>query len=331
MNQIRLGLPKGSLNAVGRGNTGQVFSDAGYDLSGYQSGKESDKRLAVINDLEINAFLCRPQSAPVELSRGMLDIAIVGEDWIQEESVNKNGGEVRRIGDLEYGQTNLVIGIPKASIHESLSDIFRANRGRDKPILCFTEYPNLTQQHIMKNQAYQEIFGKQAPLIQVRGLVAGDNKLVQVINSDGITEGYIEKGADFIVDNTQTGNTLREYGLKQLEIIMKSSSGLYAGPGCSGWKEEKAQEIFEMLKSAIVGKRYFDVKFNIPNDEVDKTRSYLVEQGLCANEPTITKNELFSAFNVLIPRDKFPDARRTLAKNYKATALVRNEVKQYSK
>lgn len=29
--------------------------------------------------------------------------------------------------------------------------------------------------------------------------------MVQIINSDGATEVYIAKGADLIVDNTQTG------------------------------------------------------------------------------------------------------------------------------
>ena len=329
MSEIRLGLPKGSLNTVGRGNTKEILANAGYELRGYEPGKESDKKLAVVNDSEIIAFLCRPQSAPVELSREMIDIAIVGEDWVREESVNRNGGDVRRIGDLEYGQTRLVIGVPQNGGYETLTDFFKANKGRDKPILCFTEYPNLTRQWVMQNEGYREAFGEQVPLVQVRGLVDGSNKLVQIINSDGVTEGYMAKGADFIVDNTQTGSTLRDYGLRELETIMKSSSGLYAGPSCSGWKEEKAQEIFDMLKGAIVGKRYFDVKFNTPNVDVDKTRAYLIEQGLCADEPTITAGQSTSAFNILIPKESFPDALKTLRKEYNATAIVQNEARQY--
>jgi len=328
MNQIRLGLPKGSLNTVGRGNTAEVFANAGYELRGYEPGKESDKKLAVVNDPQIIAFLCRPQSAPIELSRKLLDVAIVGEDWVREESVNSNGA-VKRIGDLEYGQTRLVIGVPNNTEYKTLTDFFRANKERQKPILVFTEYPNLTRQWIMQNQGYKESFGKQVPLVQVRGLTDGDNQLVQIINSDGVTEGYMAKGADFIVDNTQTGSTLREYGLRELETIMQSSSGLYAGPSCTGWKEEKAQEIFEMLKGAIVGKKYFDVKFNIPNTDVERTRAYLMEQGLCADEPTITTGQRTSAFNILIPKGKFPDAVRTLRKDYNATAIAQQEARQY--
>jgi len=329
MNRIKLGLPKGSLNTVGRGNTHQIFVDAGYDIRWYEPGKESGKRISIVNDPEIIAFLCRPQSAPVELSRGMLDIAIIGEDWVREESTNGEG--IRRIGDLEYGQTRLVIAVAKEKDYGSLSDLFRANKRRDSPILCFTEYPNLTRQHVMKDPAYKEVFGDIPPLVQVRSLIDGENNLVQIINSDGVTEGYIEKGADFIVDNTQTGSTLREYGLKELETIMQSSTGLYAGPSCTGWKEEKAKEIFEMLQGVMIGKKYFDVKFNVPNDKVEATKKYLMDQGLCADEPTITRGEQFSAFNVLIPREKYPGTVSTLKGEYGVGAVVRNEVKQFTK
>ena len=36
MSKIILGLPKGSLNNVNRGNTYQLFIDAGYDVRGYK-------------------------------------------------------------------------------------------------------------------------------------------------------------------------------------------------------------------------------------------------------------------------------------------------------
>lgn len=329
MKKIKLGLPKGSLNTIGRGNTYQVFADAGYDIKGYEPGKESDKRLAIVNDPEINAFLTRPQSAPVELAKELLDVAIVGEDWVREESINASEAAVTRIGDLEYGKTRLVIGIPNESPHENLSAFFRAQSGRKTPVLCFTEYPNLVRQRFMEDPEYRKLFGDKRPLVQVRGLVDGENKMVQVINSDGVTEGYMAKGADLIVDNTQTGSTLREYGLRELETIMKSSAGLYAGPGCTGWKEKKAKEIFQLLAGAVIGKKYFDVKFNVPNKVLDEIKKYLVSEGLCSNEPTVSKGKEFSAINVLMPRDRFPEALRALRKDFGVSAIVRNEVKQF--
>lgn len=329
MEKIVLGLPKGSLNNVNRGNTYQLFVDAGYEVKGYEPGKEENE-INISNDPEIKAFLTRPQSAPVELNRGILDIAIVGEDWVREESVNVEGELIRKVGDLNYGQTRLIVALPNEDPYESLTDFFRKNKDRKTPILCFTEYPNLTRQHFMENEGYKEVFGESKPLVQIRGLSDGDNEKVQIINSDGATEVYIAKGADLIVDNTQTGSSLKKAGLKILETIMESSAGLYAGPNCKGKKEQKAKMIFEQLFGATTAREYFDVKFNISNETVNEVKGLLMSRGYCSDEPTVVKGANFSQVNVLIPKTKFPAMLRGI-KSYGASAIVRENVKQYVK
>ena len=329
MDKIVLGLPKGSLNNINRGNTYQLFVDAGYEVKGYEPGNEANE-ITITNDPEIKAFLTRPQSAPVELNRQIVDIAIIGEDWVREESVESGEDLITKIGDLDYGQTRLIVALPNDAPYNSLTEFFRANKDRKKPILCFTEYPNLTRQHIMNNEGYKEIFGESKPLVQVRGLRNGDNNQVQIINSDGATEVYIAKGADLVVDNTQTGNSLKKAGLKILETIMESSAGLYAGPGCSGKKEEKAKMMFEQLFGAIVARSYFDVKFNIATEKLEEVKGFLLSKGFCSDEPTAVKGASFSQVNVLIPKTKFPAMLRGI-KSYGASAIVRENVKQYVK
>ena len=326
MVEITIGLPKGSLNNVNRGNTYQLFVDAGYEVKGYEPGNESYE-IDILNDSEIKAFLTRPQSTPVELNRGMVDISIVGEDWVKEESVLSEN-DIVKIGDLNYGETRLVVAIPKEAPYDNLSEFFRANADRERPILCFTEYPNLTRKHIMENEAYQEIYGDSVPYVQVRGLRDGDNKKVQVINSDGATEVYIAKGADLIVDNTQTGSSLRKAGLKELETILHSSAGLYAGISCSDEKMVKAKRIYEQLLGAVTARKYFDVKFNIPNEDIEKVSQYLIENKYCSNEPTVNQGSSFSQINILIHKNHFPellDGIRELG----ASSIIRSDVKQY--
>lgn len=326
--KIILGLPKGSLNNVNRGNTYQLFVDAGYEVRGYEPGNESYE-IDILNDDDIKAFLTRPQSTPVELNRGMVDISIVGEDWVKEESVLKDN-KITKIGDLNYGQTRLIVAVPNDCPYENLTEFFLANKNRKEPILCFTEYPNLTRKHIMENDGYKEVFGEIVPFVQVRGLTDGDNEQVQIINSDGATEVYIAKGADLIVDNTQTGSSLKKAGLKELETILHSSAGLYAGVSCTGKKMEKAQMIFKQLFGAITAKNYFDVKFNISNDKIEDVSEFLVNNKLCADEPTITKGSNFSQINVLIPKSKFPEMIEAI-KAFNATSIIRNDLKQLIK
>lgn len=326
---IRLGLPKGSLNTPGRGDTRQVLIDAGYQILGYESGRESDVDLAITNDLEIKPFITRPQNAVVELTEDMIDIVITGEDWIQEATVNGRRDGVCKIGDLEYGQTRLVLAVPETNDFMSLSDFFRALKGRERPIRSFTEYLNLTTQKFMQDEVYQSTYGDVVPINEFRGKIDGENRCVRIIYSDGATEAFIRKGADIIADNTQTGDSLRNAKLKEIGEITKSSVGLYAGSSCVGWKARKAQEIFELLQSAVVGKQYFDVKFNIPMADVTKVREYLISAGLCADEPTIVPGEQFAQVNILIPRKTFPGILQTLRGDYSASAIVRNEVKQF--
>lgn len=323
--KIILGLPKGSLNNVNRGNTYQLFVDAGYEVRGYEPGNESYE-IDILNDEDIKAFLTRPQSTPVELNRGMVDISIVGEDWVKEESVLRDN-EIVKIGDLDYGQTRLIVAVPKESPYKNLTEFFRSNKDRKTPILCFTEYPNLTRKHIMENEGYQEIYGDAVPFVQVRGLIDGDNEMVQVINSDGATEVYIAKGADLIVDNTQTGSSLRKAGLKELETILHSSAGLYAGVNCTGKKMEKAKMIYKQLFGAITAKKYFDVKFNIANEKISEVSQYLIDNQLCADEPTITEGPNFSQINVLIPKIKFPEMIDGI-ESLGAKSIIRNDLKQ---
>ncbi|MDO9043771.1 MAG: ATP phosphoribosyltransferase [Methanobacteriaceae archaeon] len=329
MEKIVLGLPKGSLNNVNRGNTYQLFVDAGYEVRGYEPGKEKNE-MDVTNDSEIKSYLTRPQSAPVELNRGMLDISIIGEDWVREESVNVEENLITKIGDLDYGQTKLIVAVPNEAPYDSLTEFFQANSDKKTPILCFTEYPNLTKQFFMENEGYQQVFGEKTPLVQIRGLWDGENDMVQIINSDGATEVYIAKGADLIVDNTQTGSSLKKAGLKIIDTIMESSAGLYAGPTCTGQKLEKAHMIFDQLFGAIKARKYFDVKFNITNHRVEYTKSFLVSNDYCSDEPTITKGSNFSQFNVLITKNKFPEMLKEI-KTLGASAIVRENVKQYVK
>ncbi len=329
MNTIKLGLPKGSLNSKDRGNTYQLLIDSGYDIMGYEPGGESDKKLKILNDPEIEVYLVRPQSAPVELNKGFLDIAIVGDDWVTEESIANSSNNIFKIGDLEYGKTRIVAAIPNNLHFESFGDFF--NQKRKNAILCFTEYINITKDYIMKNEAYVSNYGAKSPVVQIRGLIEGKNEMVQIISSDGVTEGYIAKGADIIVDNVQSGKTLKEYGLKEIEEIMHSSAGLYGGPTCDEWKKKKAEDIFQQLYGAVTAMKYFDVKFNVTNNNVEGVKNYLISEKLCADEPTIIKGEKYSQVNILILKERFPLVLSALKKDYKISAIVRNEIKQFVK
>ena len=226
----------------------------------------------------------------------------------------------------------MILMLVPASALAGTVNVFQSGKTEEVAWLSgpmFTEYINLTRAHVMGNEGYRTVYGEKKPVVRVRGLFDGENERVQIINSDGVTEGYVKKGADMIVDNSQTGRTLAEYGLRSLEQVMESSTGLYAGPSCTGWKEEKAREIFGQLKGAVLGQLYFDVKFNVSNGRLGDVKDYLISEGLYYDEPTVARGDRYSTINILIPRGKYPSVLRELKGNFDASAIVRNDVRQF--
>ena len=317
--KIRLLLPKGSLNQPDRGDTSSLIKQAGYNIAGYEPGKESDKGLIIRNDPEIEAMLSRPQSAPNELLLGMADVAIVGSDWVQKEA---NGNGIVEVADLEFGKTRLVFAVPLSCQKEGLEN-FVADQAY-LGLICFTEYVNTAARAIAATKAYQGRFSGTEPVRQLRGVSVGDNDRIRVIMSDGVTEGYIKKGANLVLDNTQTGSTLTEYGLRELEQIAESTARLYASEKAMSdtWKRGKIEEIAAQLRGVVEARKRDYVAFNVPNDRLQPMLTYLARQELFSDEPTQVPGRNFTQISVLVPKARWPKISREL-QGYGATNIIR--------
>lgn len=252
--KIRLGLPKGSLNSIDRANTYQLFIEAGYDIQGYLPGSEKDDRLLIKNEPEISLFLIRPQSAATELKIGFLDAAISGEDWMRETLAYDSG--IKKVGTLEYAQASLVLAVlkntPYSTIDELLLGFFRLK----KPLILFSEYIYLAQKTLRENKTYQRLYKNKMPKYFIRNISQGENEWVKIFYSDGLTETYIRKGADAIIDLRKTGKTIDKYRLKPIHHILDTSAGLYSSPNCLVWKMRKINEIYQRLKGVIEANKF---------------------------------------------------------------------------
>ena len=156
------------------------------------------------------------------------------------------------------------------------------------------------------------------------------SELADSVRQFGIIQPLlVQKKDDYyeIIAGERRWRAANKAGLKEIETILHSSAGLYAGVSCTGEKLEKAQMIYEQLLGAITAKKYFDVKFNIANNKIEEVSSYLIDNKLCADEPTITPGSDFSQINVLIPKAKFPEMVDAI-KGFDATSIIRNDLKQ---
>ncbi len=138
--------------------------------------------------------MLKPQNIVEMLHHGSRDIGFAGADWVAELGV-----ELIELLDTQLDPVRIVAAAP--------SNILENNTWPKRHMSVATEYPVITQRWIEKN-----------------GLD------VEVVRAWGATEVFPPEDADFIVDNTSTGSTLKANGLTIVEDLMHSSTRLYASP-----------------------------------------------------------------------------------------------------
>lgn len=282
-----------------------MMKKAGYDILGYESGKETEP-IRITNDKDIRPMLSRPQSAPTELLLGLADAAIVGSDWVNETQ-GRNGRQIIEVLDLEYGKTRLVF--TSSEKYPSLDAFIAAMARGGKDILCFSEYISTAATSLASSSSYRKFFGGKQPMELVRTRVlSGNNEKVKVNWSDGVTEGYVAKGANLVLDNSQSGNTLLRYRLETTEEIGTSSARLYARAGAldDPWLRGKMDELSRQLAGVVEGSRKYYVVLNVPRDGVAGVVGYARSNGLFADEPTIVGGEKFCQVSLLVPKANWP-------------------------
>lgn len=147
------------------------------------------------------------------LKAGSVHLGITGEDLVRE-SMSDADTRVTFLRPLGFGFADVVVAVPACWIDvttvadlEAISGAFRRAHGRWPR--AATKYKNLTRR-----------------FFAAHGF--GDYRIVESL---GATEGTPAAGtAEFIVDITTTGETLRANGLRILEdgVILKSQAHLIA-------------------------------------------------------------------------------------------------------
>ena len=157
------------------------------------------------------------------LKSGSVHMGITGEDLVRE-TMSDAATRVQMRKALGFGFADVVVAVPQCWIDvttvsdlEAIAVPFRRTHGRWPRVA--TKYMNLTRQFFSRAG-----FGD-----------------YRVVESLGATEGTPAAGtAEFIVDITTTGETLRANGLKILDdgIILKSQANLVSS-NLAEWNAER--------------------------------------------------------------------------------------------
>lgn len=225
--KLRLGLPKGSLQEA----TYSLFERAGFSI---RSSLRSYKPL--VNDLELEPILLRPQEIPIYVENGALDAGLTGFDWVSDTGVDVVELCELRYSKLTANPIRVVMAVAADSPYQSVRDL----EGKR----FSTEYVRLTERFLAEH-----------------GVAA------EVEFSWGACEVKVPEGlVDAIVVNTETGSSLRAHNLRIIEDLLVSTTRLVANKAAMAddWKKEKLQNLHILLEGAMNASRMVGLKMNVP-------------------------------------------------------------------
>lgn len=210
---LSIALPKGSLEE----QTMLLFREA--DLPVRASGRGynptiDDPRIARVKIL-------RPQEIPLYVADGHFDLGISGHDWVTE-----SGADVVEVAELPYAKTGA--GVVKMVL--AVCDDSPVRRAADIPAgsRITTEFPNVTR-------AFFDRLGIS----------------VEVFYSHGATEAKVPELMDALVDLTETGSTLRQNGLRIVDVILESTTRLLANR--AAWEDPAKRQAIEEIRTLLLG------------------------------------------------------------------------------
>ena len=224
--RIRLGLPKGSLQAT----TAKLFELAGYNLRFPERSYYPE-----IDDPEIECILIRAQEMARYVEQGVLDAGITGIDWVRE-----NRAQVRELADLaapwpNYRTVRWLLAVKEGSPFRSVKDL------RGKRIAT-------------------EVVGITKAYLRAHGVTA------DVEFSYGATEVKPPILADAIVDVSETGSSMRANRLRVLDTVLESTPRFIANKRAVAdpWKQRKLERMLLMLNGAIAAAGRVGLMMNVP-------------------------------------------------------------------
>ena len=230
MTQIKLGLPKGSLQE----STFALMKRAGWN---FKVGSRS--YMPSVDDPDIAARLIRPQEIARYVELGLLDAGLTGYDWIYE-----NGADIVEVAELCYSKATSnpvrwVVAVPNDSPIRTVKDL------QGKRIA--TEAVGLTTRYLAQH-----------------GVTA------EVEFSWGATEVKAPELVDAIVELTETGSSLRANQLRIVDTVLTSTTRLIANKAAweDAGKRAKIDQLALLLSGALNAENKVLLKMNAKKADV---------------------------------------------------------------
>jgi ATP phosphoribosyltransferase len=176
----------------------------------------------------LDAKVMKPQNVGQLLELGSHDAGFTGIDWIKE-----TGADVELLLDLGFDRVSIVAAIPSGTARETLVS---------KKIVAATEYVTLAENYLKQN-----------------------NYNYKIVRTYGATEVFPPDDADMIVDNTASGQTLRDNGLVVIDTLLESSTWFAASKEAlrSAEKREQIERLAMLFRAVLDGRDKVMLEMNV--------------------------------------------------------------------
>lgn len=299
---LRIGLPAGSLADPNRGGSLiALLKHAGFPTKGYDKGGPSSFTLTPF----LVGWDGRPQEFGAQLALGEVDLAIGGDDWIRERSleyVYEYGSDLKLKKVLSLARGNVRIVIIADTQVVSCDAWLEALLKKKKLISAVSEMPYLALEWFQskaKALGFAETHG--AFSVQKYKTPPKNESGIVMYESWGKTETKVKQGAaDFGLEITQTGSAIANYGLHIVDEVMESEAGIWANPALltDPAKADLARMFLLNLYGSIFAENKVLLTFNAKKSDEDKLLAYLRDNRLFGDEPTIKEGVHFIEFTI---------------------------------
>ena len=200
---LRLALPDGHQQS----HVVKLLQKAGIGIEDYPSSRGN--RRPVIDIPGTTVKVIRPQDMAAQVANGNFDVAITGQDWLREHLLQFPESPVKELLDLKYGWVKIVAVVAENMAVEDIDGLKEKCEAMDQPLRVASEYINIADDY-----AYEKRLGR-----------------YRVVPTWGATEAFLPEDADLLIENTETGGTIRRHNLKIIDTLFESTACLIGHRG----------------------------------------------------------------------------------------------------
>lgn len=220
------------------------------------------------SDTGVLIVLSNASDIPTLVDQGVVDLGITGSDLVLEKRV-----QVTEHMKLGYGVCRLVLAAHTDSGIQSTSDLAGKVVG--------TKFCKLTRQYLEQQ----------------------DVSDVKVVEIQGAVEVMVLLGlVDAIVDIVETGTTLREHDLVEIDTFQKAQAVLI------GTREprdvELRDKLIRRLEGVLIARKYSVLEYNCPADKI--STAVRITPGFSSPTVQNTDSDQWLAVKVMVEKKAVP-------------------------